>query len=102
MDFAGNLDNIETLDMTGRGGNDITALKAQDVIDMTGDDDALSILGDLDDSVDLFGGSWSAGGTDSDGDINYQLYTASVNSQEASLKILNSSNKCSTCGIQGT
>ncbi|MBB3143288.1 T1SS-143 domain-containing protein [Halomonas organivorans] len=80
------LSNVETLDFMGEDQDHAVALTAQDVLDMTDEGNELSILGDSGDSVDLTGGSWSQGGTTSDGDVTYQLYNATDGS-DAILKV---------------
>ncbi|PMR80430.1 hypothetical protein C1H70_08195, partial [Halomonas urumqiensis] len=81
------LSNIEILDLMPEGEDHSVALTAEDVLDMTDDDNVLSILGDAGDSVDLSGSSWTAGGTENDGGVTYQLYNATVGGEEATLRV---------------
>jgi len=82
-DLAANLNSVETLDLNIAGSNQVSALAVDDVIDMTDEDNELSILGGGEDSVSL-SGNWTQGATD-DGFVNY-----SVDGQDAVLKIMES------------
>ncbi|TDB02389.1 DUF5801 repeats-in-toxin domain-containing protein, partial [Halomonas marinisediminis] len=87
-DLATNLDNIETLDLSIAGsnaiGSDSDRLRAEDVLEMTDDDNVLKILGDENDSVHL-DSEWGDPSTpDTDGFVSY---TAEVNNVEVTLKI---------------
>ncbi|MDN3526242.1 VCBS domain-containing protein [Halomonas sabkhae] len=80
------LDNVETLDFMGEDQDHSVALEAQDVLDMTDEDNVLSILGDDGDSVDLTGGSWTTTGeTQTEDNVTYQLYNGP--DDEATLKV---------------
>ncbi|WP_218023807.1 hypothetical protein, partial [Halomonas halmophila] len=80
------LDNVETLDFMGEGQDHSVALEAQDVLDMTDEDNVLSILGDDGDSVDLTGGSWTTTGEpQTEDNVTYQLYNGP--DDEATLKV---------------
>lgn len=85
-DLAANLDNIEILDLNVTGDNEITGLSLQDVLDMTDNNNVLTIDGDGDDVVELFGtGDWSTTGV---ADINgYVSYTGSIAAETVTLKI---------------
>lgn len=83
-DLSANLSNIETVDMTGNGENALTALSAQDVLDMTDDDNVLSVLGDSEDRLTLSGDGWTDGGS-ADG---FQLYVnADADGSDATLRV---------------
>nr|WP_241264572.1 Ig-like domain-containing protein [Marinobacter daepoensis] len=81
--LAGTLKNIETLDLGIDGANEVSALRLEDVIAITDEDNTLSILGDADDSVTLSGG-WTKG-TTTDGLVTYTMA-----GESAELKIMES------------
>lgn len=77
-ELAGNLKNIEVIDMSGAasGENQITGLTMQDVLDMTDSRNELKILGDENDSIELNQNNWTESGSGSDDKGSYAIYIA--------------------------
>ncbi len=84
-DFA-KIDNIEAIDLGGFGNNTV-ALTPQDVLDVTDSNNALRVLGDAGDSVDINPAVWSAPTTVNEGGVLFNQYTAAVGPETAILKI---------------
>ncbi len=85
IDFSqiGNvLKNIEEIDLSANGKNELTKITLQDVIDMTDDRNEIKITGTVEDKVTL-SNEWSKGIT-TDG---YTEYTATSNDETVKLKI---------------
>ncbi|WP_367066640.1 tandem-95 repeat protein [Oryzisolibacter sp. LB2S] len=60
-DLSLGLKNIETLDLSVAGANNVTGLTAADVLSLTDSRNTLTILGDAQDGVALSGGGWTKG-----------------------------------------
>jgi len=74
-ELGAQLSNIEAIDMNGMGNNSIATLSAQDVLDMTDDNNTLKISGDAADDVSLD----SASGWTNDGiSGSYTHYSATL------------------------
>ncbi len=84
-DFS-KMENIEIIDMSGEasGANTITGLTAEDVFNMTDENNILKILGDGEDIVGL-GGEWGAGERKGD----FTTYTATFGVETVKLEIAN-------------
>lgn len=85
-DLANNLHNIETIDLSVPGANSITGgLSLQDVLDMTGSSNTLTIDGDSSDAVELKNGDWTE--VTDDGNADYATYTGSLGGNTITLLI---------------
>ncbi|WP_372966246.1 hypothetical protein, partial [Marinobacter sp.] len=84
-DLGDKLSNIESIDLTGMGTNSIGTLTAQEVLDMTDDNNKLTIRGDDADSVNLDAGDWQAGANVG----TYTIYTAMVDTDTVTLQVQN-------------
>ncbi|WP_327785498.1 DUF5801 repeats-in-toxin domain-containing protein [Zhongshania aliphaticivorans] len=91
-DLADDLSNIEILDLSVTGANEITSLSLQDVLDMTDAGNVLRILGDGDDQVELSGidldpatSNWTFDAGQSD--ASYNVYTSFDGSDTATIEI---------------
>ena len=70
--------NIESIDLRGSGDNSIQHLSVQDVIDVTDSNNYLTIYGDSNDSVNIIDdGNWTLT-TQTEGSINFDVYTNSA------------------------
>ena len=70
--------NIEAIDLRGSGDNSIQNLSVQDVIDVTDSNNYLTIYGDSNDSVNIIDdGNWTLT-TQTEGSINFDVYTNSA------------------------
>jgi hypothetical protein len=84
------LENVEAIDTTGYGANKVS-LSIHDVLNMTNDDNHLTIVGDKGDSVTLTGNGnnhWTAGPTDG----QFTTYTSSDGAMHAVVEISNQMN----------
>ena len=87
IDFSGFdatvFESIETIDMTGNGGQSLTNLSTSDVLDIINDtvmtNKGLVINGDSADSVSLTGNDWTNSGTTTQGGNSYHVYSFNDN-----------------------
>jgi hypothetical protein len=75
--------NIESFDLTGSGTNTLDNLSMQNVIDMTDTNNYLTILGDSDDIVNIYDGSW----TNIETTGGFNVYTGSTDPGTVTLRI---------------
>jgi hypothetical protein len=75
--------NIESFDLTGSGTNTLDNLSMQNVIDMTDSNNYLTILGDSDDIVNIYDGSW----TNIETTGGFNVYTGSTDPGTVTLRI---------------
>ncbi|HTS54974.1 MAG TPA: hypothetical protein VMH26_17010, partial [Burkholderiales bacterium] len=66
---------LEAIDLTGIGNNSLS-LTAQNVIDMSGTTDELTVNGNTGDSISSTGQGWAAAGNQTIGGIVYDNYTS--------------------------
>ena len=82
IDVDSELAHINSIDMT-EGSHEISNLDAQDVLNMTGDNNTLTILGDADDRVSLDSDIWTPGETTIDENGNeFNTFTSTAGSGE--------------------
>ena len=86
-ELAAKLKNIEILDLSVAGKNEITSLTVQDVLDMTDDRNTLRINGDGEDKVTLNEQVWGTGIAGSGSSNGYTVYTATIDSQIVKLEV---------------
>ena len=77
---GGNIEDIEQVDLRGGGENELT-LTYEDVLEMTDNDDALTVFGDADDVLSA-GGGWTYDGLDGAG---YHVFSQGNESNSATL-----------------
>ncbi|TBV02397.1 hypothetical protein DNJ95_09850, partial [Stutzerimonas kirkiae] len=82
-DLASKLDNIEVIDMLGRGASRIDSLSVEDVFSITDGRNALKILGDSEDIISLDGWGEGVRGAET------TLYTATYGSEQIKLEVSN-------------
>ena len=80
--------NLEAIDMSKTAGeHSIEHIEVRDILDITDDDNTLTILGDSEDTVTLEEG-WTKTGTEVDvNNHNYDVYEGSVGDEDVILKI---------------
>lgn len=84
-DLATNLKNIEKIDLSIDGKNEIDSLSIEDVLSMTDDRNALEIFGIAGEDKVTLDGDWTKGNEVGD----YTIYTGTHDGQDVTLKISN-------------
>ncbi len=79
--YGSSITNIETIDLQSDTDANSVTLSAQNVLDMTDNNNTLTITGDADDSLEA-GTGWTDGGLDVDGN---QIYTQDVSGRTVTL-----------------
>ena len=75
---SSDLNRIDRIDLSGGGQQEITNLHANHVLNMTGEDNTLTILGNEGDSVSLGDGNWTQGDTITQDGQEFNQYVGQI------------------------